>query len=1173
MVLTIVSVAPARAFALPGPEVLIPVGIGAANAVRWVIAFLAGLVERSFGKGRPWVRFVVAFLVVLLVVQVARGAIVGVVVAIWMTGVVARRPNNTVLTDTALRFRKAIAIAFPVALVLKPVWVPIVAAATATALPRSRTTRVRLSTLFLLALSFLLCSTLFVRRPNPPIPTLADQHIDEWLAGERDTLALHVGYRTHFANCRAPDPLFVRTSDYPDFERRLLDGVAAGYRLDLVAEPNVADHEARALRDDPRVEHFEPYSREGWTCYAPWPFWLWQGWPEWGQLQMPEAPGNEAWPTPSTPAASGTASGCDPSQGRCRVLASEVNRLRSDALPAFAATVADGAVVEASLSVEPEGIRYRPHAAMEAIHTLRGLGVEVGVAELPYRLPTIGERAGTARVVLALVAAFLLTLLATFVGYRWCIRAEAALCWGRGDWARRLAVDTVAIALVLAPGTVFGIWLGAHAFDGAWLWLGSAGDFGSRWAVLGVHATFVAGAVLVPSTIGATRGAFEAILSILTVLVVPALYSGGLGVVTFTPAHLLVPAVAWTVAASTFRAYRALLDRRVVAAGVGQKARRVVASRATLGDRVPPVEVIAWTVGGTADALARRLRAAWGSGPVIARSTAPDEDVAGALQAGRYTSVRADLAASGLASALDEVVTSYGGTSGPAFVMPYVRSDVGGVAMTNSTGDAVEVEYAVGGAEGVTDGSVRPERVHATVAARVEGADKLDPAVPAMLLDALVRVGGAPVEGEWVARGRRWWLLQHRPTTVPDPEAEAARLGLVARLREIGVPPVPWWDGERDFLVASSDGSIPLRASERTLALWSELWTRERALGDAVELLGIPRRLAPRHLLVVGDGRLWAVAPVLARLGRVVARRIGPLSERFGSLNAAAEVAYAAPTLGPTEDLRRVAAVSLALRLVRSLLDPVSGEAPPEDVPPESATRRLMAALAEFGTDAAELPDEFLHRAAFDLDPESPRFAEASGRDVPEWTRALALPSGPTRSRLTTEWCDFLRDALHDRLAYAVHRLRSTDGSWVTAAFSGDSAAADGRRTVTAASNRLSAQALCTMGFGRDGDPEAGEWVSGNGPLEGRLTWDPEQGGPDAILATTTASPTSLRNLSTFRAVVSLTGGRLSHGALVAREVGVPALFGAGEVRGIAEGTLVRLEADGRLEVLGEAAS
>ena len=111
-------------------------------------------------------------------------------------------------------------------------------------------------------------------------------------------------------------------------------------------------------------------------------------------------------------------------------------------------------------------------------------------------------------------------------------------------------------------------------------------------------------------------------------------------------------------------------------------------------------------------------------------------------------------------------------------------------------------------------------------------------------------------------------------------------------------------------------------------------------------------------------------------------------------------------------------------------------------------------------------------------------------------------------------------------------------------------------------------------------DVVRGTRVSGGKVVEGRARVvteeDAEQGNPldtfhdGEIIVTTMINPAWLPYFSRAGGLVSEVGGWLSHSAILAREYDVAMIVGTEGMSRIADGSLLRLHLDGRIEVLGE---
>ena len=215
-------------------------------------------------------------------------------------------------------------------------------------------------------------------------------------------------------------------------------------------------------------------------------------------------------------------------------------------------------------------------------------------------------------------------------------------------------------------------------------------------------------------------------------------------------------------------------------------------------------------------ALAAGL-AALGDPPVAVRSSAADEDTAGASAAGQHDTVLGVRGADAVARAVRTCWASlwspraraYRAARGPAgdpamavIVQRLVDADVAGVLFT---GDPVRIEASWGLGESVVQGRVTPDawtvpaggpprcatgdkrtRVDrgpaGAVTSAVPAADRRRPCLDDDLVRRLVSTGrqvadlfgGAPADIEWALAGDDLWLVQARPATAPPPAAAPA---------------------------------------------------------------------------------------------------------------------------------------------------------------------------------------------------------------------------------------------------------------------------------------------------------------------------------------------------------------------------------------------------------------
>jgi hypothetical protein len=660
---------------------------------------------------------------------------------------------------------------------------------------------------------------------------------------------------------------------------------------------------------------------------------------------------------------------------------------------------------------------------------------------------------------------------------------------------------------------------------------------------------------------------------------------------------------------------------------------------------VPPGFVLQTTIrafgdgtGGAAARVARAMRAL-GPGPRIVRSSAPDEDRAGAALAGRYASVR-DVAPGGEAAAVAQVLASYAreGVAPDAPVGVVVQAQVAarlaGVATREpaARGAGILVEAAAGDTAAVTSGrgaAIRWGRIGAFSRQWVGGTlgpDAPDAAGFVDLFAVLERRFGRPLAIEWAFDGRRLLLLQVRPAfhgttdpATPGPaDGFAALVPALSRRRFRGVEVV---------LDAVPLAELQYGASPATVAMVGALY---REGGRGLAAAGWPhRRLAhagPDPAVVALEGGLY-----LNRLPRrpVADLLLRPFAwwQRLGW------------RLRPSGPLDRLDA---AIREAHGLLLDAAGpaEPPATDVPAAWARCRRTLELVAGRAGRDFLDAGLLHgtiaRGPDDALPADPVLA-AAGRG-PEAVRALAgiLPyrglrewaleqprlGEPDADRRAMARAFAARDAhlptadapaaragallarARDNLSFGVAMLRldlaalgARIGLPEGAVFRCRredlaAAVASGDAPVPAAAPpapdprlppRFTLARLESWVAGdRDPapDPAAAFWVSGSGPLAGRIVAPAAPDVPDAgagetpIRVVRHPEVRDVLDVPAGTVVVALAGNRLSHAAQVLRDRGIPALFGAEAFRDLlVPGRRVRLEADGRVVPCGDAAS
>ncbi len=591
----------------------------------------------------------------------------------------------------------------------------------------------------------------------------------------------------------------------------------------------------------------------------------------------------------------------------------------------------------------------------------------------------------------------------------------------------------------------------------------------------------------------------------------------------------------------------ALLEWIEGVASAGNKARQLAARRRE-GLPVPP-GIVVWTdrEGRAAEASIRAVGRLMRQTPLLVRSTSMAEDTLQATAAGRFASVACDIGE--LQNAITTVIRSYGEVSGPlpaVLVMPRVDCTLAGVVQDPGLGpDSLLVEEAPG-YDTVTSGKGGRQRHLGRHSHRWLGDDPVgsEQRALAQLMDALPP--GPPRYLEWLAREGHVWLVQERPVPGEAPEAPNPLSTLL--LSE--APPDP----SRPWLLRAPVDGLPPLAPVAATQLWADCWRRDHALGDAFSLLGLPRLLAPERVVLPAWGALWSLTDQVEVMMRALQLRVllpasipGLAADRIAS-------GLARRAAREPKTFREAVASSIALRLLDPYLPSTHA-----DPPPMAPTIALANALRDVPS-PAELPVRWLHRATWDLDPSCPRYGE---RTDPSWTPPDRPPAWEDHDLpviVDQRWCALLRDRLHDRLTWEIARLRTAEPHWREA---------EPHAGATPSTDRLTVLDVESVGlpFDRPDLPGGGTWVSGSGPIEGTATSDPTNPAPDHILVIDTPTAELAACFAGFGGVVASRGGFLSHAALVAREDGVPALFGTGNAALHGEGRL-RLEEGGTVRWL-----
>jgi len=951
--------------------------------------------------------------------------------------------------------------------------------------------------------------TVYFSEPASPPPLTALDPAAESLS------PIHAGELEDFQNCRAPGGTHIRPADLGDGRIAALD-VAA-----VLLVPSNVDIEAvrSAVGDRPRVsvtrfaDAYPDPTRL--LCYRP-PFdGLFKSLVPSGAIAMKRVPGS---PLDLT--------------GAPWLRSVDLARLRSDR-PSVQVVDAREIIGIPSSELDDvqgpvaiEGRDVRQIAAASRLLRERVEVVAMGVRGDPSNPPTAATRP-----VMWGVTATLWALLLGVAGRFGAVRAESAFARGAPGWVPgtvRAAADVGAVAgCVLVAFTLAtypvpltsSVWVtptmvgpGALVFGLMWLGLGTgvllvrARHHRGGWRVGGVVCTTV---LMFGSVSGLTDGSGPLPLH----LAVVAIGLGGASALEwagwrFARARSRGPDASW-----------ALLEWVDGLASAGNKA-SMLGRRRREGLPVPP-GIVVWTdaAGQPSGSGVRVVRSLLGSGPLLVRSSSAAEDTAEATAAGRFeTRVCSDI--SGLSEAVAAVAGSYPAEGRrPVLVMPLVECTLAGVARDPwMQTEAVGVEEAEG-FDDVTSGRSARQRFFGRVSGAWLGPDATvaEHHALAAMFASLPRERPAYIE--WLARDGHVWLVQDRPVpgTVRSTSEVAAMIGDEE-------PP-----GDGLWLIRAASEGLPPVASPAVAQLWADHWRSGDALGDAFDILGIPRFLAPERVVHSAWGGLWSEVARLDVLLRMVQLRVSLPASIPGSELSRVASQLACRAAGEPADLRQAVAFSVVLRLVYIYLPSEQGLGPPL-APTVSFSRALR--------DGEPMDPRWHHRAPWDLDPSCRRYGEETDSTwrpgaSPPWDE-VAVPE-----QLDQRWAAYLRDRLHDRLAWEMARLRVSDAHWRDQSpFAGSTPSSDRLTLRDAEAVGLDLAVSRTAGVG--------VWVSGTGPVSGLATRDPRQTGAGRILILDTPTAEAAAQFANFEAVVTARGGALSHAALVAREDGVPALFGVG---------------------------
>lgn len=250
-----------------------------------------------------------------------------------------------------------------------------------------------------------------------------------------------------------------------------------------------------------------------------------------------------------------------------------------------------------------------------------------------------------------------------------------------------------------------------------------------------------------------------------------------------------------------------------------------------------------WRAGRTA-VLASIAREPWGSGALIVRSSARDEDGAAGSQAGHYDSVLEVRGPEALARAIDQVIASFGAAGSgddQFFVQPMLdHVAMAGVAFSRRPGSGdpyyiINYDVGSGRTDRVTAGVGDNLQTFICLKARLDACPSALAPIASLVseLEALLACDALDVEFAIGGDGRLY-LLQvrrlavERQGQVPDAQVDAA-LADVARKVELLSRPHPYLRGSRAIFGVMPDWNpaeiVGLRPRPLSLSLYRELIT------------------------------------------------------------------------------------------------------------------------------------------------------------------------------------------------------------------------------------------------------------------------------------------------------------------------------------------------------------
>jgi len=622
--------------------------------------------------------------------------------------------------------------------------------------------------------------------------------------------------------------------------------------------------------------------------------------------------------------------------------------------------------------------------------------------------------------------------------------------------------------------------------------------------------------------------------------------------------------------------------------------------------------------------LERAIEKRLGDGPLIVRSTAPDEDEEGSLTAGRYLSVAIG-SASEVANAVRAVFDDYvaKGVDGDVEVAVLIQHRLdapwAGIAVRAPMhrGGGIVVECSRGSNVAITAGE-RAECVGVIGAVSKTWLDGHNaPPIPAQVLVEVferyeVVLGGA-VQIEWAWDGKALTLFQVRrapkEAAPPLPMDDAA--SVLSRMRTS----LEWMARRPSATVLEVGelGDYRQGTSRATEELFAAMWARDGGHRHALRMLGVrvfPKPPKPLVVRVEGSlfqnlvsdvpirqllalpfhrwGRLLLKARMRSRLARLraVLDRLAkePVARGDSSLQSPQDAARRILDLrkriveGPGAMAVAVALLEGAWRGKRATTPRVAGDP-------------LLLDLAA-GMDLRDVAKRHPRRAIPDLVLERPRLGEGLG-PIEAPAHAEAVPEASPKT--IDDQLAFLRGRARVLLADYAAELRSAylqlgrllgqdDVFELTEAMlenlaSGNAASlppiarGEGGQPVPLRVSLLDLERWAS--FGTVAMQAAGEvsnaafWVGDPAECECVVVHPNEAAPCEARPLVVVDVPTVdlLASVAKDVVVVARGGTRLCHAAMIARERGIAALFGAGDaVAELAPGDRVRVRKEGRVE-------